>query len=202
MTYGELKEQFNTLLNRTDITTALTELFINQAQTRAQRTLRIPAQEKTLETVIPDPFTGITVPSDFLSTIAMIEDTSGSSITYLPLSRFLELEDTTSGVPVYFTRQSNKFKFKPTPVEGTTINLVYYGELTPFVDDADVTTISAIAPDLIIYGALSYAADYYLDERAQSFEQRYQAIAQDLQNQAYDAEGPGVVAPAYSFGEY
>lgn len=200
MTYAELKAQFNAILNRTDITDSLTTIFINQAQTRAQRSLRIPAQETVATTTVTDGFIGTAVPTDFMQTIAMIADSNGSNIEYVPLSRFYEIDDDTTGVPKYFTRRGATFLFKPTPTTDSTITHLYYGELTPLVLDADETVISTVAPDLIIYGALSYAADYFLDERGANFEQRYQSIADDLQNQAYDAEGPGVIQPAYSFG--
>lgn len=199
MTYGELKTQFTAILNRTDITTALTETFINQAMSRSQRELRIPAQEKSLETIVTGGFTSIPVPTDYISCVAMICD--DKNINYLPLARFLEVDEDGTGQPLYWTRIGNEFKFKPTPTVDQVVDVYYYGEFTPFTDDLLGTTISTVAPDLLIYGALSYAADYYIDERANSFEGRYQSILQALQDQAYDAEGPGPVQPAYSFGD-
>ena len=36
--------------------------------------------------------------------------------------------------------------------------------------DTDENDLAAVAPDLIIYGGLTYAADFYLDERRDIFE--------------------------------
>ena len=46
MNYGTLKSHFNDLLNRSDITSTLTERFIDQGIARIQRQLRTPANEK------------------------------------------------------------------------------------------------------------------------------------------------------------
>ena len=46
MNYGELKTHFEALLNRSDITSSLTETFISQGISRIQRQLRTPLNEK------------------------------------------------------------------------------------------------------------------------------------------------------------
>ena len=46
MNYGDLKSHFNDLLNRSDITAALTTRFIDQGIARIQRQLRTPLNEK------------------------------------------------------------------------------------------------------------------------------------------------------------
>ena len=39
--------------------------------------------------------------------------------------------------------------------------------------NSDTNALTVTAPDLLIYAALTYAADYYLDERAGIFEQKF-----------------------------
>jgi hypothetical protein len=199
MTFAELKAQFNAILNRTDITTALTETFISQAMSRAQRELRLPAQERELTVTVTEPFTGITVPTDFLQSISVTAN--DFYVGYTPRAAFLELPQGAQGIPLTYTRLGNKFVYKPTPVADTVITHYYYGEFTPFTTEDSTSTISLVAPDLIIYGALSYASDYYLDERKVDFEARYQQISQALQDQAYDADGPGEVQPTAFFDD-
>ena len=61
--------------------------------------------------------------------------------------------------------------------------------------------LAAIAPDLIIYAALTYASDYYLDERSPVFESKYQAFLDEIQVQADDQELAGSlqsIRPAYT----
>ena len=55
MNYGDLKSHFNDLLNRSDMTAALTTLFIDQSIARIQRQLRVPLNEnKTTYSIISD----------------------------------------------------------------------------------------------------------------------------------------------------
>ena len=64
------------------------------------------------------------------------------------------------------------------------------------------TTISKIAPDLIIYAGLTFAADFYLDERAPQFEQKYIQFLTEIQEQSNDQELNGstqVIQPAYDY---
>jgi hypothetical protein len=142
------------------------------------------------------------VPTDIISIIAMMaEPSSGQQrkIIHLPLSRFLELDNTPSGQPEYYTRIGNYFQFRPTPAVDTVLTVYYYGEFEAFAGDSDETVLSLIAPDLLIYGALSYASDYFMDDRGQAFEGRYAQIKQALQDQAYDLQAhDAAIAPAHN----
>ena len=70
MNYGQLKEHFNDLLNRSDITSTLTTRFIDQGIARIQRSLRTPMSERVLEVNIAARKT-MTLPSDFLEIISL-----------------------------------------------------------------------------------------------------------------------------------
>ena len=70
--------------------------------------------------------------------------------------------------------------------------------------DSDTNALSVAAPDLIIYAALTYAADFYLDERAEIFENKYTTFLAEIQEQANDQELNGsanTIAPAYAYGD-
>ena len=59
-------------------------------------------------------------------------------------------------------------------------------------------------PDLIVYAALTYAADYVLDERAELFENKLNQFILEVQEQANDQEmngGVQSIQPAYSFND-
>ena len=68
MNYGDLKLHFNDVLNRSDITTVLTERFIDQGLARIQRSLRVPFMEKQRNYTISSLTTDITLPNDFIET--------------------------------------------------------------------------------------------------------------------------------------
>lgn len=202
MNYGEIRTQFKAILNRRDCSNALADTFLNQSLQRCTRELRTPAQEAQYTMTVADPFNGVPVPSTIVQTIAMMAEVTGGQqrkLTYYPLARFLELDNEGPGQPAYYTRIGNLFKLKPTPAVGTELTLYYYSEFEQFSGDTDETVLSLIASDLLIYGALAYAADYFMDDRGQAFEARYVQIAQALQDQAYDLDGhDAAVSPTYN----
>lgn len=196
MNYGDLKTHFNNLLNRSDITTSLTTTFINQGLSRIQRQLRTPVQEKVNTYTISAQTPFVTLPQDFLEIISLYFD--DTEISRIPMSRFRPLnKNTYAGTPHNFTRQQEKLFLYPQPSSGEVV-LYYYSEFTPFTLDTDENALSKIAPDLIIYSALTYASDYYLDERAAQFEQKFVGFLTELQEQANDQEvngGTQVIQP-------
>lgn len=191
MTYGEIRTQFKAILNRRDCTDALANTFLDQAMLRCSRELRITGQEVYDSYTVVDPFNGYAVPADIKQLIALtVTTTDGkeSKIASAPLSRFLELDADATGTPEFYCRINGYFKFKPVPPVDTVLNLYYYGEHEAFTGDNDSTPLSLIAPDILIYAALSYASDYFMDDRGQAFEGRYAQIKQAVQDESYDLE--------------
>ena len=95
------------------------------------------------------------------------------------------------------------FYLHPQPTDGSLV-LYYYGDFPTLAADTDTNALSIAAPDLIIYAALTYAADFYLDERAEIFESKYTAFLAEIQEQANDQELNGsanTIAPAYAYGD-
>ena len=66
MNYGQIRTHFKALLNRSDITDALADTFIEQGIARIQRSLRIPSMEKQHNYTFSTQTTKVTLPSDFL----------------------------------------------------------------------------------------------------------------------------------------
>ena len=100
-------------------------------------------------------------------------------------------------------REQENLKLFPQPSDGT-LTLYYYGEFDAMSADSDENKLAQVAPDLIIYSGLSFAADYYLDQRAEIFEQKYQLFLTEIQEQANDQElngGTQSIAPAYEYGD-
>jgi hypothetical protein len=202
MNYGDLQSHFSNLLNRSDNTTALTQQFLQQGLTRIQRTLRTPMQEKTLYTTITQQTTMFRLPADFLETISLYLDEY--ELERVPNKRFRELNSSNySGKSRYYTRIGPDILLYPQPTTGV-LALYYYSELPPLVNPTDTHALSQVAADLIIYAALTYAADFYLDERADVFEQKYQQFFSELQEQSDAQETQGgtqSITPAYRYAD-
>ena len=203
MNYGDLKSHFNDLLNRSDITAALTTLFIDQSIARIQRQLRIPINENKTTYTISGQTASVTLPTDFLEIISLYYD--AFELKRVPNSKMRSLvHNPTAGSPQVFTREQQNLLLHPQPTSGSLV-LYYYGEFAPMVADTDENDLAKVAPDLIIYGALSYAADYYLDERRDISEAKFRTFLSELQEQANDQElngGTQSIQPMMTYTDY
>jgi len=202
MNYGDIKTHFEALLNRSDITPTLTTNFIDQGIARIQRQLRTPLNENIVTYTITTQTPSVTVPNDFLEIISLYF--GGSELNRIPVAKFRPLANNpVTGNPTVFNRQQQDLQLWPQPTSGT-LTLYYYGEFAPMVLNTDENALAAVASDLIIYAALTYAADYYLDERGQLFEDKYNQFLAELQQQGDDQElngGTQSIQPAYSYAD-
>ena len=200
MNLGALRSHFKSLLNRSDITDALANTFIDQGISRIQRSLRIPSMEKQVQYSITASTSKLTVPNDFIEIIDFYYD--NMMLTRMPMNRMQRLKhDPRSGSPVYFSREGSSFLLHPIPSSGT-VYINYYAQFSAMSADSDENSLAKIASDLIIYSALTYAADYYLDERASLFGEKYSAFMYEIQLQADEAESSGTIQsirPAYQY---
>ena len=203
MNYGDIKSHFEALLNRTDITSTLTTLFIDQSIARIQRQLRTPLNENKTTYAISGQTASLTLPADFLEIISLYFQ--GIELTRVPMSKLRSLvNNPTAGSPTVFTREQQNLLIHPQPTSGDVV-LYYYGEFAPMTANSDENTLALVAPDLIIYGALTYAADYYLDERRDIFETKFNQFINELQEQANDQElngGTQAIQPASTYTDY
>tara|TARA_X000001382_G_scaffold124836_1_gene109744 strand:- start:1996 stop:2598 length:603 start_codon:yes stop_codon:yes gene_type:complete len=199
MNKGSLRTQFKAVLNRSDITDTLADTFIDQGITRIQRTLRIPSMETQHTYSISSSTTSVVLPSDFLEAIDLYYD--NRTLVRIPMAEMQNLKQAdTQGSPYYFTREGSKFLISPYPSSGS-LTLNYYAQFVAMNSDTDENVLATIASDLIIYAALTYASDYYLDERSPVFEGKYQAFLDEIQVQADDQELAGSlqsIRPAYA----
>jgi len=181
MNYGEMKARFLGLLNNRQCTPSLTASFIDSGIARCQRKLRCPAMEKGLVVTIGTPYSGLWIPGDYLELIR-IENSYGKKLT----RKSLDYVKCMNGVdvPQFFARQVNKWVLGPTPAQDDTVRIDYYAEFGGLSAEGDENLLSIIAPDLPIYAALSFAADYFIDDRAPLFEARFAQILGELNDQA------------------
>lgn len=191
MNKGEIRAHFKALLNRTDCDDTLADTFINQSIARIERTLRIPPMEKTQTYTIQASTSFVTIPSDFLEITDFYYDST--NLTRVPLGKMVEMsEGGQQGTPTSFAREGEVMKIYPYPTSGT-ITMNYYASFADMTSDTDENDLALIGSDLIIYGALAYASDYYLDERGQLFEAKFGQFMTEVQEQANDAETSGSV---------
>jgi hypothetical protein len=197
-TYGEVKTDFLALLNRRDITTAQTTIFLQNAIRRIQRTLRCPIQEA--QTVVTMDATGvISIPDDYLQLIDLV-NSDGTPLRRVSLSEAYSRATVTGSVPEVFARQRFEWIVGPVPAQGDTVTVDYYAEFADTTADADESTLTLLAPDLMMYCALGFAARQFNDKRLPIFEETYNALFQEVQSQADNDEltAGAVVGNAYT----
>ena len=200
MNKGELRVHFKDLLNRSDITDTLANTFIDQAISRTERTLRVPSMEKQHVYNISASTSLLVIPSDFLEIINIYS--GATSLTRVPINELLEFSSGgENGTPKYFTREDETLLIYPNPTSGS-VKLNYYAQFAEMTSDTDENALAMSSSDLIIYGALGYASDHFLDERGPLFEQKYQMFMREIQEQANTAEQSGTVQairPTYAY---
>ena len=192
MNKGEIRAHFIALLNRSDCSNALADTFIDQAITRIQRQLRVPAMEKQNQYNVTSASgtSQVVIPDDTLEIIELYYD--GNSLVRIPLHEMLQHQKTGElGSPRFFCREQGNIKICPKPTTGT-LYLNYYAEQATLTSDSSTNMLTTIASDLLTYTALSYAADYFLDERAAVFDQKSGSFLAEIQEHANSSEQSGV----------
>ncbi len=182
MNKSQIRSQFLALLNRNDCSNELADTFLEQGLARIQRTLRVPPMEKMETYTINDVTPGsLTLPEDFLNIKYLYCD--GTLLEYVDIGRLLS-QPQYIDTPSMYTRVQGSLRLSPTPPEGATVVMVYYGEIPDLTEDTSENFVTVVAPDLLIYGSLSYAADYFIDERKPLFEETYGRVYNELTEQA------------------
>jgi len=192
MNKGQIRAHFLALLNRSDCSNALADTFIDQAMTRIQRVLRIPPMEKLQTYTIASGTTvsELVMPIDLLEIIDL--QYNGRALVRIPMHEMAEQQKHGAlGSPLYFTRERDVIKLAPSVGQGE-LYLNYYGEVDQLIADTDDNVLTLIASDLVTYTALSYAADYFLDERGPLFETKSGQFLAEIQEQANSAEQSGM----------
>lgn len=193
------------LLNRRDITPALTTSFVQQSIIRIQRTMRVPAMEKSISATIGISYPGgLTIPGDLLQLIAITDETDPNNVYELSRVALPEvlrtLNSRATGTSRVYARRTSKFVIAPLPVTGSVLRIDYFANFATLSAPTDTNVLTDIASDAVIYGALAYAAAYFLDKRQGDFEARFKQILEDLDMQALRDELTGsaqVQVPAH-----
>ena len=189
MNYGEIKADFVSILNRDDITDAQTVSYISKSLSRVHRKLRTPAMEKVYEVaaVALDPDYSFAIPADYLQAISISVD--GGLPLILQDERTFKSRNGETGTPLYYCRIGPRLYIRP--YAAADVTMWYHSDSVTLVDDEDSNVLTDTVPDLVVYGALSSAADFWSDERGQLFEGRFQQILEEIEEQARMAEFAG-----------
>jgi hypothetical protein len=186
MNKAQIRTQVKAILNRNDCDNATADNFIELALSRIQRTLRVAPMERQQNFTSNDVGDNLLVlPNDFLSMkYIWAEDVM---LEYKDFTTYLKYPEST-GSPKIYTRVRGGLLVKPTPPLDTEISIIYYGEFNDLPTDTSENALTNFAPDLLIYGALTFASDFYVDDRRELFENRYSTIYNEIEEQSRTVE--------------
>lgn len=186
MNKAQIRNQLLGILNRNDCDTTTADNFIDLALSRIQRTLRIAPMERQQNYTSNDVGDNLlTLPQDFLSLKYLW--TGSTMLEFRDFATFLKIQDS-QGLPQVYTRVRGGLLVKPIPPVDTPISMIYYGEFDDLSSDTSENALTNFAPDLLVYGALTFAGDYFVDERSSTWEARYAAIYTEVEEQSRTVE--------------
>jgi hypothetical protein len=209
MNYVQVKAKFTGLMNRRDLTsnTSLVETFMQDAITRIQRELRIPAMEKALNITWTEalyPNGNLPIPDDLLELkeITYVDACNGYTLREEALSLVMR-ENIIPGHPTVFARRGAYYLLGNRPTAGDQLGVDYYAEFDALEEDSDTNFLTLAASDMLAYAACVEAATYFKDERLGVFDGKYNQCLEAIQSQAdMDELTVGAaVAPTYHFGD-
>lgn len=164
--YADLQATIASYLARTDLTVQIPD-FIQLAETRLRRDLRIRQMLKVVTTTTTNGDGTVELPSDFLQMRDMHLNTNPvQTIEYISPSNFYRNTFASSiGLPRQYTILGQEFQFAPKPDSDYTLQMLYYAAPI-YLSNANTSNVFlANCPDLLLYGALGEAAPYLMDDQ-------------------------------------
>ena len=188
-TYDEITEGVKQNLNRTDLDDNI-PTFIRLAEKRIYRSMRLPINERTVDTDITGDAPFFTIPTDYLESFQFY-DSGGHVIQRIQLQQFLSYSPTAGGLrPVLVTRKDMTFAFWP-PCD-TTITHTYYFEPSPLSSSNQSNEVSHVAGELILMASIAEGWRYVRnEEKLVLYSEMYNGIFEELNKQWRDDETSG-----------
>ena len=172
--YADLKTSIANFLARSDLTAQIPD-FIQLAEARINRELETREQEKrsTATLVAGDEY--ISLPTDMREIREVKLNTS--PLTVLEYASPSSLDKTYSsngnGKPLGYSVVGKEIKLRPIPDSTYTAEIVYVGSVDA-ISAVSTPQLFLRSPDLYLYGALTEAYVYLLDEaRAAQYDEKF-----------------------------
>jgi len=175
--YTDLQSTIADYLARTDLTTQI-PLFIQLAENRLRRDLRIRPMLKVVTTLTTASDPTVSLPSDFLEMRDMhIESSPIQTLVYQNPSNFYrntKASTADSGAPKFYTVMGSEFQFAPIPDSAYTLKMVYYASPSYLSSTVTSNVFISNCPDLLLYASLGEAEPYLMnDARVATWAQLY-----------------------------
>lgn len=144
-------------------------LFISMFEDRVSNELRVAEMQSAFTGLSTSANTAtVALPSDFLEAIDLQLTIDGikremKQIALRPLQ--LEEEDAVSSYPRWYSIVGSNLQLRPIPDGSYALSGTYYAAI-PHLNDSDQTTnwLLTARPDIYLFGSLTYAANYLVED--------------------------------------
>lgn len=199
--YATLQSAIADYLNRADLTAQI-QTFIQFAE--ADLNTRLRSREMIVNATATSDGQFVALPPDWLEAINMMIVGGQSPLRYItPDEADTIIKAQTFTSTRFYSMTTGIIELVPPAVDDITIDMVYYGKI-PALSDANTTNwLLTKAPDVYLYGALTHAAPFLMDDqRMPVFSQIYLARVQSLQDESQKALHSGSPLIARPRGVY
>ena len=181
--YANLQSTIADYLNRADLTSQI-QTFIQFAEADLNTRLRDRQMIVRAEATSDEEY--VQLPSDWLEALNLQLVGGMSPLRYITLDES-DIVNSTRALtsPTFYSLMNGAIELVPPPAHDVDIEMVYYGKIPSLTDAAPSNWLLVKAPDVYLYGALTPAAPFLMDDaRMQTFGQIYLARVQSLQDES------------------
>ena len=181
--YATLQSTIADYLNRADLTSQI-QTFIQFAEADLNTRLRDRQMIVRAEATSDEEY--VQLPSDWLEALNLQLVGGMSPLRYITLDES-DIVNSTRALtsPSFYSLMNGAIELVPPPAHDVDIEMVYYGKIPSLSDAAPSNWLLVKAPDVYLYGALTHAAPFLMDDaRMQTFGQIYLARVQSLQDES------------------
>lgn len=160
-TYSDLKTSIANWLNRTDLTSEISDDFIILTEADLNSKLRV--RKMITSTSITIDSETESIPADFLQIrdFFITEGGTKNALKYITPAQMDEIRgSSTSGLPQTYTILGDNFRFAPIPSSSYTGTLNYYAKFAALSDSNTSNYILTHHPSIYLYGSLYHAANF------------------------------------------
>lgn len=173
-TYAELQTAIGNWLDRTDLSSRITE-FIALFEAQINRRLRVRKQQTTTTLTVTS---GVaTLPTDYLEWKRLTWTGSPNRQLEYVSPEFLANinQSSVTGPPSYFTIEGESIKVGP--LDNTSLSMMYEQKLPALTDSATTNWMLTAHPDGYLFGSLTMSATFTEDAQAG---QAWNALTQNI----------------------
>jgi hypothetical protein len=181
--YSTLKSTIADYLNRADLTSQI-ETFIQFAE--ADLNTRLRCREQIVRAEATSSAEYVQLPADWLEAINLHIVGGQQPLRYVTLDEAdIINKEQIYTAPHFYSLMNGAIEIIPEPSDDIDIEMIYYSKITSLSDVNTTNWLLTKAPDVYLYGALTHAAPFLMDDqRIPVFAQIYLARVQALQDES------------------